>query len=77
MAEPKAPDAANRTPDSFRDARLPPRLAPARFGRFGLWLERLDDALFGPPHTFQDVLALVIVRLEADLPPEGTNRPTS
>jgi len=28
------------------------------------WLQRLDSALFSPPHTFASVLALVVTQLE-------------
>ena len=27
------------------------------------WMRKLDDRLFSPPHTFQTVLAFIVVRL--------------
>lgn len=39
------------------------------------WLRKLDDRLFSPPHTFQTVLAFVVVRLglEFDSAAEDAN----
>lgn len=70
MAEPTAPGATDLAGPASPELTSMPRTAPTWAERLRLWLERLDDALFGPPHTFQDVLALVIIRLEADLPLE-------
>ncbi len=38
------------------------------------WLRRIDDALFSPPHKFEAVLALVMLRLGCTLDGESGER---
>ncbi len=77
MAEPTAPDAANLAGHALSEPGFVPRSSPTWVESFRLWLERLDARIFGPPHTFQEILALVIVRLESDLPAEdNSSHPT-
>ena len=38
------------------------------------WLRRIDDALFSPPHKFETVLALVMLRLGCTLDDESAER---
>lgn len=39
------------------------------------WLHRIDGLLFAPPHTFETILAYVVVRLGLAFEDESDERP--